>query len=341
VFYLPSGLLTDRFGTRLPLVIGLGVLGTFTGLFVWVSRFAESFLLRFLGGIGGGLIILSTTRAVILWFPEKERATVMGFKQSGVNLGGIIGGMSLPTLAIMYSWRLGFIVAGGLGIIGAVIAFLSMRDPPHSSYTEQPKASVGRDLRTIVRNRDIMLVALASIPLVWAEMAGMSFMVLFLTEAHYIHVVTAGFLLSLAEGAGAIAKPGWGFISDRVFDGKRKIVFLLCLVLAGILSLTLGNLPVETPFWFLSITVFLWGFVAIGWGGIYLTLLGEFGGAESAGLAAGYGLIFTSFGSIAGPPIFGYVVDVFRSYSLAWGLTGMICLASALIVWSVREEKKL
>ena len=47
-----------------------------------------------LAGIGLGCVMPATTKAVLVWFPIKERATAMGFKQTGVNVGGMISAAS-------------------------------------------------------------------------------------------------------------------------------------------------------------------------------------------------------------------------------------------------------
>ncbi|NIN52690.1 MAG: MFS transporter [Nitrososphaeria archaeon] len=165
-------------------------------------------------------------------------------------------------------------------------------------------------------------------------------MVLFLTEAHHIPVVTAGFLLALMQVAGAFARIGLGFVSDRLFDGERKSVFLSCCILTGFLSLIIAGMPRGISIWILAIIIFLWGFVALGWAALHLTMMGEFAGAESAGLATGVINLFTTPGIIFGPPLFGYIVDVTGSYALAWSLSGTICFASTLIIGLTREERK-
>ncbi|NIN52735.1 MAG: MFS transporter [Nitrososphaeria archaeon] len=337
---VPGGLLVDRFGIRFSTALGVGVAGTSTMLFVGVSTVIEGFTYRFISGLGSILTLLTTTVAVIVWFSSRERATMMGLKQTGVNIGGILAGLLLPSLAIYYSWRAGFLVSGGLGVIVSIFAFLFIRELPQRSKIAETQMPTGKPIGSTLRNRDIVLVSVSAIPIAWAEQAGISFVVLFLAEAHLIDVVTGGILLSLLLGSGAVARVVLGIVSDRVLRGRRKNTFLLCYVLTGIFSVMIAYTPLGTPLWMLAILMAFWGFVAVGWGGLYLTLIGELAGAESTGLAAGFGNLFVCMGAMAGPPIFGFIVDVTGSYPIAWDVVGILCLASIPLIRLVREERK-
>jgi len=71
-----------------------------------------------------------------------------------------------------------------------------------------------------------------------------------------------------------------------------------------------------------------------------LTLLSELGGRGGAGKAAGLGSTIAVFGSILGPPSFGYIVDISGSYQLAWlslALMGTLC---AVLLIFVREDRR-
>ncbi len=60
----------------------------------------------------------------------------------------------------------------------------------------------------------------------WAEMAPIAHLVLYLTKVLLFSVVATGGLLAMIEVAGAVARPRSGLLSDRVFGGNRKKVFI-------------------------------------------------------------------------------------------------------------------
>jgi MFS family permease len=152
-------------------------------------------------------------------------------------------------------------------------------------------------------------------------------------------VVAAGGLLALTQAAGAIARPVTGVLSDRLFQGKRKEIFMFMAVTALLMVFILGLFGSYLS-WMLYPVLFFLGTGAIGFGGIYITLLSEFGGRHGAGKAVGLGGMLVMVGSALGPTVFGRIVDISGSYRLAWlslAIVSALCLGCLLFV---NEEKK-
>ncbi|MBA7702499.1 hypothetical protein ES703_111268 [subsurface metagenome] len=79
--------------------------------------------------------------------------------------------------------------------------------------------------------------------------------------------------------------------------------------------------------------------MAIGWGGIYVTIAGELGGRESAGAATGAASAIIFIGVILGPPIFGFIVDSTGSYQMAWLAMALAAAVSVLFGSLIRERR--
>jgi sugar phosphate permease len=103
---LPWGLLTDRWGDRRVLLIGLGA--TAAWLFIMamlvvptrvgipdVTLLSASLLFT---GLLGGSVNGSSGRAIMAWFRESERGFAMSIRQTAVPLGGGLGALVLPSL---------------------------------------------------------------------------------------------------------------------------------------------------------------------------------------------------------------------------------------------------
>ncbi|MFC1951770.1 MFS transporter, partial [Chloroflexota bacterium] len=97
---IPAGWLVDRIGVRRILVIGAVTGGISIAAMSSITSFSGGFAFMILAGASASCILPSTTKAILIWFPVRERATVMGLKQTGVNAGGIIGAITLPALAL-------------------------------------------------------------------------------------------------------------------------------------------------------------------------------------------------------------------------------------------------
>ncbi|HEY3122217.1 MAG TPA: MFS transporter [Vicinamibacteria bacterium] len=336
---VPIGWLVDRIGARWPIAIGELIAGVAMMAVFLAPSYAALLALVFVTGAGCGFLPPSTTQAVVMWFPLRERATVMGVKQTAVSLGGVVAAATLPGVAKAWGWRYGFLALGLTAVTVAVVAFLLYRDPPRPASGAASAAGDATPLAAIVRNRQIWLVAMGAFFLNWVELATIGHFVLYLTKALLLPAVAAGSLLAIAEVAGAVARPASGWASDRLFGGRRKPVFmffgflsaLMCLVLAAA-GPQLGRL--------LYPVIFLLGIGAIGFGGVYLTLLSELGGRRGAAKAAGLGSTIAIGGSILGPPSFGHIVDVTGSYRLAWLSLAVAGALSALMVLLVDESRR-
>jgi len=52
--------------------------------------------------------------------------------------------------------------------------------------------------------------------------------------------------------------------------------------------------------------------------GLFFITVAELVSFRFTGIGTGFALIFTRFGALISPPIFGYIADVYGSYLLSW-----------------------
>jgi sugar phosphate permease len=339
---IPIGWVADRTGARWPIIIGELIAGTSMAAVFLAPSYSSLLAFVFVTGAGCGFLAPSTTQAVILWFPRRERATVMGVKQTAVNLGGIIGAAVLPAVALAMGWRAGFLLLGLTAIAAGILTLLLYPRAPRRSRPGGGPADPLEGvvpLRRILENREIWLVAMGAFFLNWAEMAMIGHFLIYATKVLLLPVVAAGGLLAVAEAAGAIARPVSGLVSDWMFGGRRKGVFIFFPAVTSVLCLLLGVAGPQLG-WALYPAVFLLGIGAIGFGGVYLTLLSELGGRGGAAKAAGLGSTIAVGGSILGPPAFGHIVDVSGSYQLAWLSLAAAAALSVLFLLFVDESRR-
>lgn len=341
---IPAGWFVDRIGVRWLLLIGEVIGGIFIACMFTVTTFAQGLIFMALAGAGMGCLAPSTTKAVLVWFPARERATAMGFKQTAVNIGGIITATTLPTVALTIGWHYGFLGIGFIAIVIGIVSFILYKQPPQSVSldTSEPAMPSGPrpSVREVFKTRDIWLVIGASMCLMVVEFSAMAYFVLYLKEALLFAVVTAGFFLAILEAGGAFGKPISGLISDRLFHGGRKKVFIVMCCIASAMGMILFVLPPGTPLWLIILISLIFGFAGIGWGGLNLTLIGEFAGRELAGTVTGMSIMFLMLANMAGPPIFGYIVDATGSYRMAWLFLAILAAVAAALLLFVREEKR-
>ena len=344
VVSLPAGWLVDRIGVRWLFLIGEVIGGIFIASMFTVTTFTQGLIFMALAGVGMGCLMPSTTKAVLVWFPLKERATAMGVKQTAVNVGGIITAATLPAIALALSWHYGFLGIGFIAVVIGIVSFILYKEPPQSVSPKTSESVIlsgtRPSVREVFKSRDIWLVIGAAMCLVVVEFAAMAYFVLYLKETLLFAVVTAGFFLAVLESGGVFGRPITGLISDRLFHGGRKKVYILMCLGAFVACVAFAFLPQGSPSWVIIPICLLLGFTGIGWGGLHLTLVGEFAGRELAGTVIGVSTVFVMIANIAGVPVFGYILDTTGSYRIAWQFLAVMAILAAVLLLFVREERR-
>jgi sugar phosphate permease len=340
----PAGWLVDRIGVRWLLLVGEMIGGIFVANMFMVKSFTHGLILMALAGMGLGCIMPSTTKAVLEWFPARERATAMGLKQTSINVAGIITATTLPVIALALSWRYGFLFMGITAMGIGIVSFLFYKQPPPMipSGAGSPviRAEMGHSIVTLFGSRDIWLVIGAGVCFLTVEFSVILYFILYLKDVFLFSVVAAGFFLALLESGGAFGKPITGLLSDRLFSGSRKRVFILMCCIGFATCMLFAHLRQGTPSWILASLCVICGFVCIGWGGLFFTLIGEFAGRELAGTATGLTTALLLLANMGGPPLFGYIADTTGSFRIAWYYLASLSLIAATFLAFVHEEKR-
>ena len=341
VFQLPAGWLIDRFGVKRMLVVSCFAAGAIICGMYFASSLPIASVVLFLGGFGYGCFPAVATKALLLWFPLTERGTAVGLQQTSINAAGIITAVSLPILAEMLGWRFGFIGVGVFSMIVALVVYVFYREAPAERVgpSARRKSSLA-DLREVVFNRNILLVSASCIGFMAVDYCLTTYLVIYLTESVGLAVALAGVFLALTNIGGLMGKLFFGVMSDRFFGGSRKKPLLLAGFVMLTISVAVQVVSPTSPWWLISLVFGVFGFSAIGWGGMNLILVSESTRKENSGLAMGFSLMILLIGNIAGPPSFGYIVDVTGNYSLAWWFLTACSVVAVALMSLVRERKE-
>ena len=197
-----AGWLADWVGVRWMLGTGAVLGGIFIMLMFLAPSYTLGLVIMAVAGLGCGCLMPSTTKAILVWFPLKERASAMGFKQTAVNIGGIIAAASLPAIALALDWRYGFLIIGCIAIVIGIISFALYKEPagevsPSTSESDTPAASGA--VRKALKSRDIWLLTAAGTFVAITEFAVIAHLALYLNEALLFTEIAAGGFLAMAD----------------------------------------------------------------------------------------------------------------------------------------------
>ncbi|OIN95335.1 MAG: hypothetical protein AUJ48_03360 [Deltaproteobacteria bacterium CG1_02_45_11] len=340
---VPSGTIVDRFNEKAVLILSEMIGGIFVGCLFFASRYYQMLIIMAFCGMALGSILPATTKAIFTWFSDKERATAMGIKHTAINIGGIIGSITLPPLALALSWRHAFLAMGFLGIGIGVLTLMFYRSAhPGVSIngtTERVKSDMeNAPLIDVIKNKNIVLVTLVGLCAA-VEFAIITYFVLFLNESLGYAVVTAGFLLAVLEGGGALGKPILGFISDRILDRSRKKAYLVVTTTWCLACILMAFVGKGEPVWILILLCVILGASTIGWSGIHFTFIAELGGERLVGRATGVSTFVMALGAMAWPPMIGMIIDLSGSYKIAWLAIALLGMVASFLLLMVREKE--
>ena len=325
---LPAGWLTDRLGVRLTLGAGQAVIG----LLVLVAALAGSLRTLLaclvLAGFGFSVLNPSTGKAVLEWFPPRGRGLAMGIKQTGLTLGGLVGALALPPLALVAGWRAALAAGGALALVSAALTLIVYRSPAGASSASATAWPRLGELRVFLRRPGVIVVFLSGLALSVAQSSVLAHLAIYVRETFALSPVAAGQMLALAQAGGTAGRLAWGVISDRFFGGRRRPgVVVNALIGAGAYALlALGD---RLPLAGLVSLSLVAGVGAFGWVGLYFALVAEIGGARYAGLLTGVAVAFAWSGVLIGPPVFGLLVDRTGSYAWPWLALAVVGLGVA------------
>jgi len=338
IMSLPAGWMGDRWGVLATMVIGQALISAGLSGVAGSISFSLLTLIMIVAGAGYGMLNPTTAKAAMAWFPRRQRATAVGFKQVGLPLGGAVGALIMPHLGLSLGWRPAVMMPAALVAVVGLLTWILYRDPPDSEYAARGTAG-GPSLAAVLANRDLWLVALSTLIFAGMQTVWMSFLVLYLTDVLFLPLVQAGGYLVMAQMAGMAGRVLFGVLSDGYFQGRRRVVLVIAGAGSTACSIAMAGTGPSTGAWLLGSLAVTFGFFGIGWNGVQHTLLAELVGPRGAGTAVGLGLTISSFGVSLCPPLFGLAVQRLGGFAVPWAMLGIVMAMNLCFLIPVREGR--
>ncbi|WP_240994770.1 MFS transporter [Pseudomonas viridiflava] len=125
IFLIPSGWLTDRFGSKKVLAAAITIWSIFTvfmGMVHFIGMVVPLLLgLRFLLGVAESPVGPGCTRVIASWFPSSERGMAGAIFNSAQYISLAFFTPLMGWLCYRFGWEYVFIVMGLMGLVIAVI----------------------------------------------------------------------------------------------------------------------------------------------------------------------------------------------------------------------------
>ncbi|MGV7243604.1 MFS transporter [Caballeronia sp. M23-90] len=319
-----GGILTDTIGGRKTLILALLPLGVATFCFGYTHNLRTGFALQLVMGLSAGADYSAGVKIIASWF-GKDRGRALGFYSTATSLAVVIANSTVPSMSNWFGWQNAFRVLGVATFCWAIVTFFLLRDSP----TTPSSRITRRELGGLLKNRNLVLLALAGCGALWGTVGFGAWGNALMTKQYGISPVTAGSISALFGVGAVIAKPLLGWVSD-LLNGATKLVSIVCLICFAAMLAVFGQCSTVTQFY---VVAPLLGAVAFGYTPVLIAQVTRASGAKSAGAAAGFTNAIWQSGSALAPIFVGqvYAASHSFSYALLTLAAGPICGAFILL----------
>lgn len=360
-----NGFLADRSNINRFMSTGLLV----TALVNLCLGFVNSFILfAVLWGISGWFQSMGAASCVVglsRWFDDKERGSFYGFWSASHNIGEALTFIIVASVVSAWGWRYGFWGAGMVGIVGALVVWQFFHDNPQSKglppvnqpkekkvMTETEAADYNKAQKQVLLMPAIWILALSSAFMYISRYAVNSWGVFYLEAQKGYSTLDASFIISINSVCGIVGTVLSGFVSDKLFGGKRNAPALI-FGLLNVVALCLFLLVPGTHLWIDALAMVLFGLSI----GVLLCFLGglmavDIAPRNASGAALGVVGIASYVGAgvqdvMSGVLIEGHKsvvngVEVYDFTAINWFWIGAAVLSvlCALMVWNAKAPKE-
>ena len=300
---LPWGLLTDRWGDRPVLLTGLGA--TALALLAMALLAAPTpqhvpgpgWLGAGLLGVGllGGSVNGASSRAVMGWFAEGERGLAMSIRQTAVPLGGAIGALSLPAVALHFGFAAMYALLAALCGLSALLAWAWVGEPaPAAARSAPPPSAIATPIDGPLRDARVWRLAAGIGILCAPQFAVLSFGTVFLHDFGHLGLPAIAAAMMVVQVGAMVMRVWSGRWTDR--RQNRPAYLRACSLLSVGLFAALAGLAwageaaagtSATPRALLIALLATSGVCVSAWHGVAYTELATLSGAARAGTALG------------------------------------------------------
>jgi len=322
------GLLTDFFGDRRVLLIGLCSSGVVFALMSFIAtpgidRIPSYLLLGMclvVVGALGGSVNSSSGRAIMTWFKDGRRGLAMSIRQTAIPVGGALGAALLPWLALQYGFEAVFRALAFICLASTAATWLWLHEA--EGHPSAQPAAPARDERSPLLRASVWRLALASSLLTVPQIAVLAFTGVFLRDERQVGLVVISGTLIAVQLIGGALRIWSGQFTDR--HANRRTVMRAIGLCTGVSALALAlftHASVTLAVGLLGVT----GLFANAWHGVAYTEIAVMAGPRHAGTALGMEGM-TIFATAFLVPLLIPQLLAVSSWPVVWGVIGVTVL---------------
>lgn len=320
VLSTPAGRLGERIGARAGLrsaaalaALALGIIAAsqtpgWVGVGLVIGGAASS-----LGQVTSNLYLANATDVT-------RHGLAFGIKQAAIPAATLIGGLSVPFVALSVGWRWAFAGAAALALVIAVLVPRGSVRPLPREHRPRPETATST----------LVVIALAG-GLGSAAANSLGAYLVDSSVAAGVDPGAAGFLAASGSAVGVLTRVGMGWLADRVTSGR--MLWVAGMLAAGAFGFALLATRRHEVLVVATALCFAGGW---GWPGL-LNFAVVLRNRVAPAAATGVTQTGVYVGGSLGPLAFGLVADG-ASYALAWSAASVVAILAAVCVIAARTR---
>lgn len=300
LFQTPGGLLMDRYDNRLLVWVGVGTFAVAAVAGTFAPTYSLFLATRFVGGMAAVFLWAGNANIVGRTFPESSRALGTSLFITSAPAGGAIAQFGGPLVADAFGWRAVLLLYPLVTVVGAPLFYLTLRDPIRNE--------THLDLSTFaetLRDPPIVLVSLSSFCAYSLFVFFNSWMPTYATEVLSINLAAAGAITALVPLVGFVARPGGGWLSDRI-GGRRRPVIVVAFALALPVFVVISTVSSASGF---GAVLLLAGLASQLGTGVFYVYVDELASPETRGTALSVLTTLSMTGALVSPVFAGWLIE--------------------------------
>lgn len=287
-------------------------------------------------GTGSAPSTPASSQILARYSPPHLAPLMFSIKQTGVPVGAMLAGVIVPFSVVNFGWRGAFFIGAAMCLALALILqpmraeFDQDRQP---NYRWSP-ASVIDTLRTVLRRRDLRVMAIAAFAFVGLQAVFASFFVIYMTGGLHYDLATAGFVFAIAQAVAIPARIFWGWVGSR-FLSPRVMLGTLGIGMAAS-SVALGITGTDWSLTAVGAVACAYSATAVSWHGVLLAEVARIAPDGRISAMTGGVLSFGSAGMMSFPLVFSAILGLTDIYALGFFLAAVPAVIASLLLF--RQE---
>lgn len=330
----PSGFLVDRFGARVVLLGGLGLMAGSTALIGLLPYYPVMFVLSVLAGAGNSVFHPCDYSIMNATISEKRIARAFSFHMFGGYIGYALAPFSMAAIGAFAGWRVAIVLAGLAGLAVFACLWGGSRDFRDSTHERAESGAANEPLGQSIRAlfiAPILLCWLFFLIVAMGQIGLQTFTPALVKDMYGFDLTTGGAFVTVMLVGVTVGVLCGGYVADYFRKPDRIVLFGYSSAVLAVLTIWNFQLGVMEHYVAFAFIGFMYGVVFPS-----RELLVRAATPKGAsGRVFGFVYSGMDFGSAMTPILFGLFVDAgiprsaFLCVAIFWALSIMIILMTS------------